>query len=72
MNPFFEFNESGYYTGFVRRQIKEMKVGDSKKVDIGSKDVSSFRMTLRYISSGNLKFKTKTDANGDLWVMRIA
>ncbi len=68
------FTNGSNYSDFIYRQVKGMTNGKDGaiKIDIGSKDFESARMTLRYVASKHGgKYKTKT-FKGDLWVMKYA
>ena len=70
-NPFLEGKSSAFYSDFVKDQISSLEVGDSIKVDIGSKTKAVFRATLAYLSASlGIKLKTKSGDDGSLWVMR--
>lgn len=59
------------YRNFVESQVDGIDVGCAELVSVGSKNIQSFRMTLSQISKGRI-FKTRKDANGNLWVKRVA
>lgn len=73
MNPFNGTEVCGYYSDFVFNQFVGVGVGQSVMADIGTGDISKFRMTLRHVSPRlcGAKFKTKTAADGSLWVKRV-
>lgn len=61
------------YSSFVNSQISNLHTGDSVKADLGGKTAEQFRATLRYVSKElKVKIKTKSDFNGDIWVLRIS
>ena len=71
-NPFEKY-VGGTYTGHIYIQIKLMAIGAQRKVDIADKTVTEFRTALAYVSTKHkISFKTKTDADGNVWVKRIA
>lgn len=74
-NPFNEnTQDSDSYTEFVEKQILSIKVDDSLKVDVGIKCPALFRMTIGYVvgkQKCHVKFKTKLDVDGNLWVKRV-
>lgn len=76
MNPFINQDlsvKNFYYSDFVKEQALKFSVGESGMIDTGSKSVPDFRMTLRYVSSKfGMKFKTKLDSEGNMWIMRVS
>lgn len=71
-NPFSEQVKSNYCKK-VRADIRQMKVGDSKKVDLDGKSKVTYRMSLRYVShKANKSFETRSDEAGNLWIKRVA
>lgn len=78
MNPFKISSvelKSKFYTDFVLSQVEDVRIGESKAIELGGRTASVFRMTLRYALHSRMptaNFKTKTASNGSLWVMRIS
>lgn len=76
-NPFLHISSNNIgefavqFTTFIKDQLIKLEVGQSAMVDTREKNVANTRMTIRHISSENFKFKTKTDDQGNLWVLRI-
>jgi len=75
MNPF-ESSFSGNYCDHVFFQVDKLLPNESVKADMAGKSQQSFRMTLNKIcNTGNRLvgrvFKTKTAADGSLWVKRV-
>ena len=73
-NPFSEsdatpFIESAYFTDIVKSQIESLELYETVKVDLVGKTICKFRMTLRHVQ-GLKRFKTKTNWNKDLYIMR--
>ncbi|CAM0108133.1 hypothetical protein MYOV065v1_p0009 [Vibrio phage PS15B.2] len=59
------------YTSFVRSQISSLEIGKSKKVKLGGAGHSKFRSSLNAVAKKlNMKFKTKCNSDGELWVLR--
>ena len=80
-NPFSSFTNESYgfernfrsYTDFVLDQVSMLEVLDSVMVSLGGKAIVDFRMTLAHVSERNgMKFKTKKDLDGNLWVVRVS
>tara|TARA_R110000796_G_scaffold112880_1_gene224571 strand:- start:61 stop:282 length:222 start_codon:yes stop_codon:yes gene_type:complete len=73
MNP---FTLSGYVSNFtdkVRKQIKDVEVGQQIKADLHGATLAKFRMTLTHVTSGtSKKFLTKQDYDKNLWISRIS
>ncbi len=71
-NPFISGCSTGFYSDFVKEQIKNLKVGESKKADIGIKTKSQFRSMITYSAASiGIKVKTKCSADGSVWVIRV-
>lgn len=65
------FESSHYFSGIIKSQLITVNVGEVKKLDIQGEGLNKARMTIRYLANKlGVKFKTKTDATGDLWVLR--
>ena len=72
MNPFENVTGTGYFTDEIKNQVSCLNINDVLKVNIGSKSIATFRMTLRHICDSNgFKFRTKKDVEGCIWVKRI-
>ena len=83
MNPFITNYSEGKFgecvAGFVYCQVCDLKIGESKRVDLGGRTLNSFRTSLSKIchrkkwrKTLGSKFETRTDKEKNLWVMRIA
>ena len=72
MNPF-GVSHYGFLSGAMLEQIKGMKVGETKKLDMHGHTIPSCRTALTYVSGKEgMKIRTKKDVYGELWVKRIA
>lgn len=61
----------GTYREFVWEQVRDMGIDDLKQVDVGIKDIHSFRMNLgQFADKEDRKFKTKV-VDGVLYVGRV-
>ena len=74
-NPFenYDIKKSGSksYRAFVKNQVEEMKVGQSKKMDLKGASYGTFRSSLSSVQKEQGKlFKTKCNENGELWALR--
>ena len=59
------------FTSFIKNQLEAMVVGDSINIDTRGKAHTRARSTIHHLSNENFKFTTKTDKQGNLWVLRI-
>ena len=57
------------YSEYVREFIKDIKIGQTIKVDLRDAPIASFRMTLRSVS-GDKVFLTKMHVDGEYWIRR--
>lgn len=72
MNPFLSATSHANYSDFIWEQVKDLKVGESIKIDIGEKTIRDTRPTLQYLTrKTSFKFVTKLDVNENLWVKRV-
>ena len=62
--------ESVYFTDIVKSQIEGLQVDETVKADLFGKSLRKFRMTLKYVE-GLKRFKTKTNWDNDLYIMRV-
>tara|TARA_R110000782_G_scaffold189460_1_gene279350 strand:+ start:1500 stop:1706 length:207 start_codon:yes stop_codon:yes gene_type:complete len=65
-----DVKEVVYFTDLVKSQIEDLKVNENVKADLVGKSLRKFRMTLKYVQ-GLKRFKTKTNFDGNLYIMRI-
>ena len=71
MDPF-EGKYDGNYSVDVREAVSGMEVGETRETNVRIEDIRKFRSTLfHYQSRSGLKFRTKVDEDGKLWVKRI-
>lgn len=70
-NPFEKY-EGGTYVNHIYVQVKNMKVGDNKMVDMSDKNITEFRTSLAYVANKyKIAFRTKSDDIGNVWVSRF-
>lgn len=71
-NPFEQGGPALNYRQFIRDQVSTLEVGESKFVDAGGKNQSSFSATLQQVNG--YKFKTKSDKENKTgyWVLRVS
>tara|TARA_B110000503_G_scaffold47553_1_gene77493 strand:+ start:2778 stop:2984 length:207 start_codon:yes stop_codon:yes gene_type:complete len=65
-----DVKEVVYFTDLVKSQIEDLEVNENVKADLFGKSLRKFRMTLKYVQ-GLKRFKTKTNFDGNLYIMRI-
>ena len=65
-----DVKEVVYFTDLVKSQIEDLEVNENVKADLVGKSLRKFRMTLKYVQ-GLKRFKTKTNFDGNLYIMRI-
>ena len=72
MNPFLEQGGAVFFTDLIKEQLKSIKLNGSKEIDRFERSNATTRMTIRHVSESlGIKFKTKVDKTGSLWVMRV-
>tara|TARA_R110000868_G_scaffold147944_1_gene369588 strand:+ start:2440 stop:2661 length:222 start_codon:yes stop_codon:yes gene_type:complete len=64
------FNKSVYFTDVVKSQIEDLEIDETVTADLFGKSKRKFRMTLKYVE-GLKRFKTKSNWDGDLYIMRV-
>lgn len=61
-----------FYSTKLKRQFECLEVGQAMKADLFGRTPNYFRSMLTYAAASmGVKFKTKTNSNGDIWVKRV-
>lgn len=73
MNPFkFKSASDTTMTDHIIEQIKNLSIGESKELNIKSLTPFGARPATKYASEKiGFKLKTKTDNDGNFWVLRV-
>ncbi|AHK11649.1 hypothetical protein S141_3 [Shewanella sp. phage 1/41] len=72
-NPFEEkICEGDFYSTKVKEQFKNLEVGQSVKANTMGRSSQKFRSMLTYAAACmGVRFRTKTNSSGDIWVKRV-